>query len=104
MRLEFYENAADFLYVVVLANHVLVAQDIAKAQVAGFTLGFGAGVKRPIFGPQLLGRITGHPKRLLVDHSASPRENFTVVGTVPKRETRNPAAIVMQFEGRSISG
>src|SRR5204863_7352677 len=67
------KNAADFLDVIVFANHVLIAQDVTKAQLASFALGLGTSVERPIFSPQLLGGVAGHPKRFLVDHSASPR-------------------------------
>ncbi len=55
LGLEFDEDAADFLDVFILSDHVLVAQDVAKAELAGFVLGLGAGVKRTVLGAQLLG-------------------------------------------------
>ena len=55
LRLQFDEYAADFLYVVVVSDQVFVAQEIAKAELCGFPLGLGAGMKRPVLGAQLLG-------------------------------------------------
>lgn len=52
---EFDENAAHFLDVIVLADQVLIAEQVAETQFAGFALGFAASVKWSIFGPQLLG-------------------------------------------------
>src|SRR5712692_5132444 len=90
VRLEFDEDAAHFLDIFICSDHVFVAQNVAKAQLASFPLGFCASVERAILGAQLLGRVTGHPKRFLVDHSASPQENFapTVPPTASNRETR----------------
>src|SRR3954453_17394203 len=98
------KNAADFLDVIVFANHVLIAQDVTKAQLASFALGLSTSVERPIFSPQLLGGVAGHPKRFLVDHSASPRRisvTAVVFSIVAKTGTRLPATIIEQFGGRS---
>ncbi|PYV62406.1 MAG: hypothetical protein DMG97_40560 [Acidobacteria bacterium] len=77
LRLKFDEDAANFLDFVIFADDMFVAQNVIKAQLTGFALGLGTSVERPVFGPQLLGGVAGHPKRFLVDHSASPREDFT---------------------------
>src|SRR5205823_2729692 len=77
LRLKLDEDAANFLDVVIFADDMFVAQDVIKAQLTGFALGLGASVEWSVFGPQLFGGVTGHPKRFLVDHSASPREDFT---------------------------
>ena len=66
------EDTADFLDVFVLADQMLVAKQVAKAEFTGFALSLGAGVKWAIFGPQLLGGVTGHPKGLFVGHSVCP--------------------------------
>src|SRR5205823_500450 len=91
------KNAADFLDIVVFANHVLIAQDVTKAQLASFALGLGTSVERPIFSPQLLGGVAGHPKRFLVDHSASPRRiSLTIIarGTVAMGKRQEPRKAV----------
>src|SRR5450432_552172 len=90
LRRELDEDAADFLDVFIFSNQVFVAEDVAKAEFTGFALGFRAGVKRAVLSAQLLGRITGHPKRFFVDHQFRPRRNFApkVIPTAPNRETR----------------
>src|SRR6266496_4838888 len=101
------KDATDFLDVVIFANHVLIAENVTKVQLVGFALGLGASVERPIFSPQLLGGVAGHPKRFLVDHSARPGRISTIVSvfvsvrSIPKRETRFPAAFIEQFGGRT---
>src|SRR5208283_2568679 len=62
------EDAAHFLNFFVFAQHVLVTQQIAEAQLLGLALCFGASMKRAILRAQLLGRVTRHPKRLFVGH------------------------------------
>ncbi len=52
----------------VLAEHVLVAQQVAEAQFLGLELRLGASVKRAILGPQLLGGVTCHPEGFFVGH------------------------------------
>src|SRR5579863_432415 len=74
--LKFDEDAADFLDVFVLADHVFVAEDEAKAEFAGFALGLGASVERTVLGAQLLSRVAGHPKGFFVEHSGPPQENL----------------------------
>src|SRR5438067_11310121 len=71
------EDAAHLFDILVLPDHVFVAQDEAKTQLVGLALGFGPGVEWAVLGTQLLGRVTRHPKGFLVDHSASPRKNFS---------------------------
>ena len=97
LRLKFDEDAADFLDIFIFSNHVFVSKDIAKAEFAGFPLGFRASVERAILGPQLLGRVAGHPKGLFVEHSVSPQELLCapkVLPTAPNRETRIPVTTV----------
>jgi hypothetical protein len=53
LRLQFDEDAPDFLNIVVLANHMLVPQQVTKTQLAGFMLSLSPGVEWAIFGPQL---------------------------------------------------
>src|SRR5438128_3540844 len=65
---QFDKNAADFLNIIIIANEVFVAQQIAKSQLARFHFRLGAGVKGPIFRAQLFGGITGHPESFLVLH------------------------------------
>src|SRR5271165_5466077 len=66
---QFDENAADFLNLLVGIEHVLVAQQVIEAQLAGFGFGLGAGVKWAILRPQLFGGVAGHPESLFVVHS-----------------------------------
>src|SRR2546428_1646578 len=68
---QFDKNAADFLNIIIIANEVFVAQQIAKSQLARFHFRLGAGVKGPVFRPQLFGGITRHPESFLVRHPPS---------------------------------
>ena len=63
------ENAADFLNLLVLIKHVLIAEQVTESQLAGFGFRLGTGVERAILRPQLLGRIAGHPEGFFVVHS-----------------------------------
>ena len=65
---QFHKDAADFLNLFVLAENVLVAQQVPEAEFLGFRLGFGAGVKRAVLRPQLFGGVTRHPENLFVGH------------------------------------
>src|SRR6266566_5156386 len=65
---QFDKNAADFLNIIIIANEVFVAQQIAKSQLARFHFRLGAGVKGPVFRAQLFGGITRHPESFLVRH------------------------------------
>jgi len=66
---------------------VLVAQQVSKAEFAGFGFGFLAGVERSVFGTQLLGRIAGHPENVFVSHSclSKSRENAEPNGSTYAR-------------------
>ena len=63
------EDAANFLDLLVLVEHVFVAEQVAESQFAGFSFGFGARVERAILRPQLLGRVASHPEGFFVVHS-----------------------------------
>src|SRR5450759_945819 len=67
--LQFEEDAAHFFNLFVGTQNVLVAQQVSKAEFAGFDFRFLPGVERPVFGPQLLGRVAGHPENVLVSHT-----------------------------------
>jgi hypothetical protein len=67
--LEFEKDAAHFLDLFVGAENVLVAQQVSKAEFAGFDFRFLAGVERAVFGSQLLGRVAGHPENVFVRHT-----------------------------------
>ncbi len=82
LLLEFNEDAAHLFDVFVFPDHVLVAQDVPKAKFVGLTLGFGSSVEWAVLGTQLLGRVTRHPKGFFVDHSASPRKDFSRISVV----------------------
>jgi len=66
---EFEEYAAYFFQFIVRTKNVLVAEQVSKSEFAGFDLGFFAGVEGPVFGPQLLHRIAGHPENIFVSHT-----------------------------------
>jgi hypothetical protein len=66
---QFDEDAADFLNLLVFVEHVFVAEQVTEPQLAGFGFGFGAGMERAIFRPQLLGRVASHPEGFFVIHS-----------------------------------
>jgi hypothetical protein len=53
LGLQFDKDAADLFYVVLIADHVFVTQQVTEPQFAGFLLGFGTSVKWSIFGPEL---------------------------------------------------
>jgi hypothetical protein len=63
--LQFDEDAAHFFDLFVGAENVLVAQQVSKAEFAGLDLRFLPGVERPVFGPQLLGRVEAIQKTSL---------------------------------------
>src|ERR1700688_604037 len=67
--LQFDKDAAHLFDLFFRAQDVLVAQQESETQFARLDLGFLAGVERPIFGPQLLGRVAGHPENIFVRHS-----------------------------------
>jgi hypothetical protein len=72
LHLKFDEDTSHFLDVFVLADQMLIAQQLSKAEFVGLALCLRPGVKRAIFSPQLLRGITRHPKRLFVGHSVCP--------------------------------
>ena len=51
LGLQFDEDAAYFLNIFFLPDHMFVTQQVTKAQLEGFLLGFRAGVKWTILGP-----------------------------------------------------
>jgi len=55
LGLQFDEDAAHLLNVVLVPDHMFVTQQVTKAQFASLMLGLGPGVERAIFGPQLFG-------------------------------------------------
>jgi hypothetical protein len=63
------EDAAHLFDLVITAENVLVTQQVSKGEFARFRFRFLPGMKWPIFGPQLLRRITGHPENILVRHA-----------------------------------
>jgi hypothetical protein len=65
---QFHENAADFLDLFVLAQDVLVAQQVAESEFLGLGLSLDAGVKWTVLRPQLLGGVACHPESLFVGH------------------------------------
>jgi hypothetical protein len=67
--LQFQENAAYFFDLFVGTQNVFVTQQVSKAEFAGFDFRFLAGVERPIFGSQLLGRVASHPESIFVSHT-----------------------------------
>jgi hypothetical protein len=67
--LQFEKNAAHFFDLFVRTNDVLVAQQVSKAEFAGFDFRFFAGVERPVLGSQLLGRVARHPENVFVSHA-----------------------------------
>lgn len=54
-RLKLNKDAADFFDIVIAADDMLVSQQIPETQLCRLPLGLGAGVERPVLGPQLLG-------------------------------------------------
>src|SRR5271165_1880677 len=62
------EDTADFLNVFVRVDDVFVAQEVAKSQLVGFGLGFGAGLKGSVFRPQLFDGVTSHPEAFFSGH------------------------------------
>src|SRR5208282_868434 len=73
---QFEEDAAHFFDLLVRTQNVLVAQQVSKAEFTGFAFRLLPGVERTVFGPQLLGRVAGHPKNVLVEHTyLSPGPN-----------------------------
>jgi hypothetical protein len=66
---QFDENAAHFLDIFVLVENVFVPKQISEAKFSGLGFGLGAGVKRPVFRPQLLGGVARHPEGFFVGHS-----------------------------------
>src|ERR1700728_4905813 len=68
------EDTSYLLYLFVLAENVLIAQQVAETELLGLDFGLGARVKRTVLRPQLLGGVTCHPENLFVRHrSFSPR-------------------------------
>src|SRR5277367_6441106 len=65
---QFDEDAANFLDVFVGVDNVLVAQEKAKSQLAGFGFGLGAGLKGSVFGSELLDGVTRHPEAFFGGH------------------------------------
>src|ERR1700674_20994 len=62
------EDAPYFLDVFVGVDDVLVAQQKAKSQLAGFRLGLGTGLKGSVFGSQLFDGVTCHPEAFFSGH------------------------------------
>src|ERR1039457_6244088 len=62
------EDTAYFLDVLIGVNHMLVAQQKAKSELARFRFGLGTGLKGSVFGPQLLDGITRHPETFFSGH------------------------------------
>jgi hypothetical protein len=79
------EDATHFLNVLVFSDQVFVTQEVSETQFPGLALSLGAGVKRPIFGTQLLSRVACHPKSLFVSHPVCPRR----IRTTPDQLTPN---------------
>src|ERR1700682_3690522 len=52
---QFHEDTSYFLHFFVLAQNVLVAQQVSETQLLSLNFGLGAGVKRTILRPQLFG-------------------------------------------------
>src|ERR1700746_2514560 len=74
---QFNENTAYFFDIFVLPNQVFVTQQVAESEPIGLSFGLTASVERAILGPQLLGRIAGHPEGFLIDHFGfAPEERF----------------------------
>src|ERR1039458_9969300 len=67
--LQFDEDTAHFFDLFVGTQNVLVAQQVSRTEFAGFAFRLLPGVERTVFGPQLLGRVAGHPKNVLVEHT-----------------------------------
>jgi hypothetical protein len=66
--LQFEEDAAYFFNFFVRSENVFVAEKVSETELAGFEFSLFAGVERPIFGSQLLGRVASHPENVLVSH------------------------------------
>src|SRR5579864_8446099 len=56
------KDAPDLLDFLVGADQMFIAQEISKAQLSSLRLSLGARVERPVFGPQLIGRVASHPE------------------------------------------
>jgi len=67
--LQFEEDAAHFFDLFIGTENVLVAQQVSKAELAGFEFRFFPGMERPVFGAQWLGRVAGHPENIFVSHT-----------------------------------
>ena len=67
---------------------MLVAQNVAKAELAGFALGLGASVEWAVLGSELLGRVTRHPEGFLVDHCHFAPEEIFACCKIGKRDSR----------------
>src|ERR1700704_6862919 len=67
--LQFEKDAAHFFNLFVRTEDVLVAQQVTKAELAGFDFRFLAGVERAVFGSRLLGRVARHPENVFVSHT-----------------------------------
>src|ERR1700690_2457097 len=75
--LQFDKHAAHFFDLFLGGQNVLVAQQVLKPEFEGFCLRFLARVKRPVFGPQILSRVAGHPKNILVFHPYPQPKNLS---------------------------
>ena len=62
------EDTPHFLDVFVGVDDVLVTEQKAKSQLAGFGLGLSAGLKGSVFRAQLFNGITGHPEAFFSGH------------------------------------
>src|SRR5579864_8689995 len=56
------KDAPDLFDFLVGADQVLITQKISEAQLSSLRLSLGARVERPVFGPQLIGRVASHPE------------------------------------------
>jgi len=57
------------LDLVVVANFMLITQQIGEPQLAGFQFRFQTAVERAIFGAVMLDGVASHPEGLFVSHS-----------------------------------
>jgi len=67
---QFDKDAAHFLNFLIFAEKMLVTQKVTKTQRSSLGFGFAPSKKRAVFRPQLLSRVTRHPKDLSVSHLA----------------------------------
>src|SRR5215469_15147200 len=68
-RLQFDEDAAHFLDLLVGTNQVLVAQQVSESQLSSLRLRFHPSMEVSVFGSHLLCRVASHPESLFVSHT-----------------------------------